>query len=68
MQYGVFPHNFRNFPQKFWKDFIKISKFKGLPVPIIENYIIPFAFDRNYRWLCFDILNPCEQFLVFSWF
>ena len=52
MQYAVFPHDFRKFPQNFLHFLEKYQNSKVCPdVPIYQNYMIPFALDRDLHWL-----------------
>ena len=52
MQYAVFPHDFRKFPQNFFNFFEKYQNSKAYQdVLIYQKYMISFAFDRNFDWL-----------------
>ena len=52
MQYAVFPHDFRKFPQNVLNFFEKYQNSKAYPdVLIHQNYMISFAFDKNFDWL-----------------
>ena len=52
MQYAVFPHDFRKFPQNFLIFLEKYQTSKAyLDVLIYQNYMISFAFDKDFDWL-----------------
>ena len=74
MQYVVFPHDFRKFPQipaKFPQNSLTISSRFWENIQIqrhTQTYlfiIISFAFDRDFPWLyLYIILDAYERFLV----
>ena len=69
MQYAVFPHDFRKFPQNVLNCLEKYQNSKAsIDVLIYQNYMISFAFDKDFDWLYFDILDPYERFLVYRVF